>query len=205
MTPEQSLLYGKIARFKIDPPGVICPFSVKLAWQYQWSGPFTHRAICEYKKFIFLSMVTEQPISPATVIDRVWHQHILYTRSYWIEFCDQLLGRQIHHTPGLGGDEETHKYYVQCERAIALYKTYFGNPPTDIWTPPQLTVESLSYQWINREQYWIIPKPKLPKPKISPKIFRLRQPEKLHISQQPSSTEPAQSARAHSTHPHAQN
>ena len=104
-------------------------------------------------------MTTEQPISPATVIDRVWHQHILYTQSYWNDFCGQLLGRQIHHTPGLGGEAEGRKYYQQCANAIARYQQYFGTPPADIWNPPQFTVETLDYQWVNRAQNWVIRKP----------------------------------------------
>ena len=162
MTPSQKALYEKITHFQIDQPGVDCPFSAKLAWQYGWSGVFTLRAIREYKKFIFLVMVSDLPLSPATAIDRVWHQHILYTRSYWIDFCENLLGRQIHHTPGLGGEAEGKKYYQQCENAIALYKQFFGNPPTDIWSPPQLTVETLDYQWINLAKNWVISKPQLP-------------------------------------------
>ena len=159
MTPEQRILYGKIDRFKIDTPNVPVPFSVKLAWQYRWNGPFTHRAICEYKKFIFLVMVSEERLSPTTVIDRVWHQHILYTQSYWNDFCGQLLKRQIHHTPGLGSEDEMQKYYIQCERAISLYRVHFDTPPADIWNSPQFTVESPDYQWVDREAYWLIRKP----------------------------------------------
>ncbi|EDX84750.1 hypothetical protein S7335_2447 [Synechococcus sp. PCC 7335] len=159
MTPEQKLLYDQIVQFKLDQPGVLCPFSTKLAWQYGWSGVFTLRAIREYKKFIFLIMVSEQRLSPATVIDRVWHQHILYTQSYWIDFCEKLLKRQIHHTPGLGGEEEGMKYYRQCDRALTLYQQHFGDPPADIWNPPQTTVETLDYQWVNRAKNWVISKP----------------------------------------------
>ena len=161
MTPEQKVLYGQIVRFKIDQPNVVCPFSVKLSWQYRWSGVFTHRAIREYKKFIFLVMVAEQRLSPPTVVDRVWHQHILYTRSYWDEFCGQVLKRPVHHTPGLGGEAEALKYYRQCDLALQLYRQYFGEPPSDIWNPPQIKVESLDYQWVNRARYWVVPKPTL--------------------------------------------
>lgn len=160
MTPEQQSLYAKIAKFQLDQPGIICPFSVKLAWQYRWSGVFTHRAIREYKKYIFLLMVTDRTLSPTTTIDRVWHQHILYTRSYWEDLCGDVLNRSLHHTPGLGGRDEGLKYYQQCSDAIALYKDYFGPPPADIWEPPNLRVESLRYQWINRDRHWVIPKPK---------------------------------------------
>ncbi|MEL6350713.1 MAG: hypothetical protein AAFR58_03015 [Cyanobacteria bacterium J06627_28] len=175
MTPDQKLLYGQIARFKLDEPGVPWPFSVRLAWQYRWSSTFTHRAIREYKKFIFLIMVSEQPLSPATVIDRVWHHHILYTQSYWNDFCGQLLKRQIHHTPGRGIESDATSYYHQCAQALTLYQQYFGTPPpADIWSEPQYTVERPSYQWIDRVQYWLIPKPELSIGKLSSAIANIK-------------------------------
>ncbi|MGB3295454.1 MAG: hypothetical protein WBB01_20920 [Phormidesmis sp.] len=48
MSPEQKVLYGQIFRFELDSPSARFPFSVKLAWEYRWSGVYTHRAIQEY-------------------------------------------------------------------------------------------------------------------------------------------------------------
>lgn len=54
MTPEQQNLYVQICQFDLDQPSAYLPFSAKLAWEYQWTGIYTYRAIQEYKKFVFL-------------------------------------------------------------------------------------------------------------------------------------------------------
>ena len=103
ITPTQAELYKRICDFKLDPPSAILPFSAKLAWEYQWTGIYTYRVIQEYKKFVFLAMVANHIVSPPTAIDRVWHLHLLYTHSYWDEFCDKVLKKRLHHSPSLGG------------------------------------------------------------------------------------------------------
>jgi len=40
MTPEQKSLYTRICQFELDDPWASFPFSVKLAWEYQWSAFF---------------------------------------------------------------------------------------------------------------------------------------------------------------------
>jgi len=158
MTPDQDDLYARICEFKLDQPSASFPFSAKLSWEYQWTGIYTYRAIQEYKKFVFLVMVADQALSPSTVVDRVWHLHLLYTQSYWDEFCGKVLHRSLHHVPSLGGKEEGLKYYHQYCRTLEIYRRYFGQPPADIWNPPKFRGEGVSFQWIDRHRYWIIPK-----------------------------------------------
>lgn len=161
MTPEQAKLYQKICKYPLDEPQASFPFSAKLSWEYQWTGIYTYRAILEYKKFIFLAMVVRHPVSPSTVVDRVWHLHLLYTHSYWSEFCPKILGRQLHHAPSRGGTEEGLEYRHQYQQTLNSYQRYFGNPPQDIWNPPQLRGEPISYQWVNRDRFWLVPKLKI--------------------------------------------
>ena len=91
MTSAEADLYKRICDFKLEPPEAVFPFSYKLAWEYQWTGIYTYRVIQEYKKFVFLAMVADHIVSPPTAVDRVWHLHLLYTHSYWDEFCGQIL------------------------------------------------------------------------------------------------------------------
>ncbi len=157
MTPTETELYQLICNFKLDKAEAVFPFSQKLAWEYQWTGIYTYRAIEEYKKFVFLAMVADHIVSPPTVIDRVWHLHLLYTHSYWDDFCGKTLNRALHHSPSLGGKEEGLKYRYHYVQTLKIYQQYFGTPPADIWNSPQLRGESVSCQWVNREQYWILP------------------------------------------------
>jgi hypothetical protein len=39
-----------------------------------------------------------QPLAPNELVDIGWHTFILYTRGY-AQFCDQITGRFLHHTP----------------------------------------------------------------------------------------------------------
>jgi hypothetical protein len=161
MTPEQKKLYERIDRFQIDRSDANIPFSAKLAWDYRWSSLFVHRVIQEYKKFMFLVVVANQPLSPSTAIDRAWHYHLLYTQSYWEDFCGKVLQRPIQHIPSLGGYDEGVKFYQQYCETLALYRSYFGSPPEDIWNNPRLKSEHPACQWIDRSQYWMLPKPRL--------------------------------------------
>ena len=158
MTDKQAALYRQIYDFQLDNPAAVFPFSYKLAWEYQWTTIYTYRAIQEYKKFVFLAIVANHTVSPSTVIDRVWHLHLLYTHSYWYEFCGKVLQKNLHHSPSLGGKEESLKYIHFYQQTLEIYQKYFGIPPEDIWNAPQPRGETTSYQWIDRSQYWLIPK-----------------------------------------------
>jgi hypothetical protein len=159
MKPAEAELYFKIRTFKLDFPDVVIPFSAKLAGEYQWSQVYTLRAIQEYKKFIFLAMVADHIVSPSAVVDRVWHHHLLFTHSYWEDLCGKVLHRQLHHTLGFGGKEEATKKYHLYELTIDTYQKYFGTPPDDIWDHPPMRGRYPSYQWIDLDRYWVIPRP----------------------------------------------
>lgn len=159
MTPTEQNLYQRICNFKLDHPDAVFSFSHKLSWEYKWSQIYTIRVIQEYKKFIFLAMVADHVVSPSTIVDRVWHLHLLYTHSYWSQFCEEVLKNPLHHNPSRGGQEEKLKYQHLYEQTLETYKKYFGNPPADIWDDSRLKSEYKNFQWINSQQYWILPNP----------------------------------------------
>ncbi|HEY9705620.1 MAG TPA: hypothetical protein V6C58_24490 [Allocoleopsis sp.] len=159
MTPEEQDLYQKICDFKLDQPDEIFPFSHKLSWEHRWSQIYTIRVIQEYKKFIFLAMVAEHHVSPSIPVDQVWHLHLLYTHSYWDQLCTEVLKKPLHHNPGTGGKEEGLKYQNLREQTLKTYRNYFGTPPADIWDDSHLRGKSINFQWIDSQQYWILPNP----------------------------------------------
>jgi hypothetical protein len=160
MTPAEIDLYDRINKFPLDLPGVAMPFSVKLAWEYRWEQTYTIRAIQEYKKFIFLAMVADHIVSPSTIVDRVWHHHLLFTHSYWDDLCGKVLNKSLHHTLGFGGKDEALKHYHLYERTLETYRKYFGTPPDDIWDYPPMRSKYPSYQWIDVDRYWLMPDPR---------------------------------------------
>lgn len=130
-------LWHAVQGFELDQAGAALPFSVKLAREEGWSPAFTQRAIEEYKKFIFLCCVSPTGAAPSPVVDQVWHLHLTYTQSYWVEFCRNTLGKDIHHHPSAGGSSEHERHRDWYGETLALYQTIFdGVAPADIWQRP---------------------------------------------------------------------
>ena len=46
----------------------------------------------------FLSLASEQKISPTEAVDRAWHEFILHTKEY-TDYCLANFGKYIHHVP----------------------------------------------------------------------------------------------------------
>jgi hypothetical protein len=153
---EQNL-YKRICEFELDNLDAQWNFSTKTAWEYRWAEIYTLRVIQEYKKFTFLAVVADHCVSPPPAIDRVWHQHLLYTQSYWNDFCGEILQKPLHHAPSLGGKTEFTKYLDLYAQTLDTYQQYFGTPPDDIWPPPHLRGKSSVYQWVNSDHHWIMP------------------------------------------------
>jgi hypothetical protein len=126
-------LWEKLAAFPIDDPSAQFQLSMRLAKEQEWTHDFALRVIEEYRKFLFLSMVSPEMVTPSLRVDEAWHLHLLYTRSYWQELCVKTLGRLIHHQPSTGGQQEDEKFSGLYVRTLDLYAGIFGEPPEDIW------------------------------------------------------------------------
>ncbi|MDJ0660941.1 MAG: hypothetical protein QNJ42_15850 [Crocosphaera sp.] len=134
MKPNQLELYRKIQSFSLDKITADFPYSQRLASENNWSFDYTQRVIEEYKKFTFLAVIASGKVTPSKIIDEAWHLHLLYTHSYWNEFCPHILGYSLHHNPSDGTGEENQKYEHQYQETVKLYQEYFGClPPQDIW------------------------------------------------------------------------
>jgi len=131
-------LWQKIASFALDEGTAAVPFSAKLSASQGWSVRFTGRAIEEYRKFLLLCCISEKGAAPSHTVDIVWHLHLTYTQSYWTDLCKGVLGRELHHYPSAGGDEEDEKHRGWYQETLDLYRTAFGTePPADIWPAPR--------------------------------------------------------------------
>jgi hypothetical protein len=127
-------LWNRIEAYSLDRPGVSLPFSARLARENGWSSEFTRRVVEEYKKFIYLMRVSGEMLTPSQEVDKAWHLHLVYTRDYWLGFCRDVLGRDIHHNPTEGGAAESARYRNCYRRTKERYREEFGTmPPSDIW------------------------------------------------------------------------
>jgi len=131
-------LWKKIQQFELDDAEARVKFSGKLASENNWPADYTSHAINEYKKFIFLCCISPTGASPSPPVDKVWHLHLTYTQNYWKAFCQQTLGKEIHHHPSKGGDSERERHREWYQNTLELYRDVFEeSPPSDIWPPQQ--------------------------------------------------------------------
>lgn len=109
-------------------------FAHKLSRKLGWRPAFSVRAIEEYKRFLYLGVVSESVVTPSRVIDQVWHEHLLFSRGYR-EFCREVLQRDFDHNPELVPSEhQTAVFKAQFDATIDLYLAEFNvEPPSQIW------------------------------------------------------------------------
>ncbi len=160
MNLQQQELYQRLQTFSLDEPNARYPFSKRLARENGWTVEYTQQAIAEYKKFAFLAVVAEHPVTPSEQVDQVWHLHLAYTRSYWDEFCPNILQKTLHHSPTQGGNLEGEKFNDWYNKTLETYTQFFGEfPPVEIWPPAEVRFNhDIKIQRVNTEDYWIIPK-----------------------------------------------
>lgn len=131
----QSALGARLEALDLDGAAAL-PFSRRLARDNGWPPVFARRVVLEYKKFVHLAATCSHPVTPSDEVDRAWHLHLVYTRSYWNELCGGILGFQLHHGPTQGGAAEGQKFGDWYTRTLVSYQAAFGAaPPPDIWPP----------------------------------------------------------------------
>ena len=159
MKPGESEFWKTILDYELDDPSADLTFTDRLARENGWTHEFSVRAIIEYKKFLFLICVTNDSLTPSDEVDQVWHLHLLYTRSYWEEFCPRVLKRTIHHGPTLGGKAEGKKYDDWYGKTLLAYTDYFGqSPPEDLWPPNEKRFKFVNFQRVNTDLNWVLKK-----------------------------------------------
>ena len=160
MNEDQQLIWKKLQDFELDDPKASLTFTDRLARDNGWPHEFAIRAIIEYKKFIFLIVVTKEPLTPSDEVDQVWHLHLLYTHSYWDDLCGDVLEQNIHHGPTKGGTTENQKFTNWYLRTLEQYVHYFNQePPKDIWPPHEIRFTNVNFRRVNVDHHWIIKKP----------------------------------------------
>ena len=156
-------LYQRIQAFSLDLPEAKLCFSQRLARENGWSLRYTHQAIEEYKKFAFLAVAAGHPVTPSDQVDQVWHLHLSYTRSYWEDFCPNILQTPLHHQPTSGGTSEQLKFNDWYGKTLESYAKFFDQaPPISVWPASKERFgRDLNFLRVNAQQYWIVPKPSL--------------------------------------------
>lgn len=159
MLQNETLLWNKLKNYSIDSPNESFSFSQRLAQENGWTADFTQRVITEYKKFLFLCVISPKPVTPSDEVDQAWHLHLVYTKSYWDELCKNILGKDIHHTPTQGGSTERDKFADYYTATLQLYQKKFSQlPPKDIWPPASQRFSNIQFVRANKQTHWLVPK-----------------------------------------------
>ena len=156
-------LLARLENFQIGEASASLTFTGRLARENGWTEAYTHRVLREYLRFVYLAMIGEEPATPSEDVDQAWHLHLTYTRSYWRELCGDVLGRELHHGPTLGGASEGRKYWQQYEATLQAYTREFGEPPpADIWPPAAERFDgSGGLRWVDTRKHLLLPRPRL--------------------------------------------
>ena len=138
MLDSQRDLYRRIQAYELDDPSHEIGFVRHLMRQQGWSREHCLRTIEEYKKYVFLAVVAGHQVVPSYQVDQVWHLHLLYSESYWEDFCPNVLGRRLQHCPAQGGWQERERFHHLYRATIDSYRQFFGEPPLDLWPPADI-------------------------------------------------------------------
>ena len=162
MNPEHEQLLQRIEAFSLDDPASAFTFTERLAKENHWEPAYAQRVVAEYKRFVFLALAAGHPVSPSDAVDQAWHEHLIYTESYWKHFCGEVLGRPFHHHPTRGGAEEQEKFASWYQYTLMSYRRCFGEePPADIWPDaPTRAAEDPHFTRVNTRRLWLVPKPR---------------------------------------------
>jgi len=129
---------GKLDRLLVENLGFLVE---QLTWKDGYSDEDARAAVEEYRKFVALSIVSEDPTfraqylggvtpglgMPSKHVDQVWHRHILFTREY-PEFCARVNGEMIHHEPCTKESVSS----MTSDETERIYNVLFGQMPT-LW------------------------------------------------------------------------
>jgi uncharacterized protein (TIGR04222 family) len=161
MTAAHEDLRNRIEAFEIDGSDpVALSFAARLAREHGWPRDYAHRVVREYKRFVFLAMTAGDPVCPSEDVDAAWHLHLTYTRSYWQRFCNEVLGKPLHHDPTRGGSAEQGKHLRMYAFTFAAYRKAFGaDPPADVWPDAESRFgDDAKQRTVNTARNWVVPK-----------------------------------------------
>ncbi len=113
-------------------------FAARIARKHNWHKDFALKAIWEYKKFVYLGVVSDFYVTPSKIIDVIWHEHLLFSKAYR-DFCNDVIEYMFDHHPELiPMADQTGRFSAQYLDTLDLYKIEFGqDAPDDIWGTPK--------------------------------------------------------------------
>jgi hypothetical protein len=162
-------LWEKLSNFSLDNPEASFSFTDRLARENGWSVEFSKRVVDEYKKFIYMSVVSGKALTPSDEVDQAWHLHLVYSYSYWVEMCENTLGGfRLHHGPTKGGMTEKKRYDDQYSQTLEFYQNEFGyEAPRDVWPSHDVRFGKINFRRVSMHDNYVLNKEKVKKHTLS--------------------------------------
>ncbi len=132
--PAASDLLARIQAHGFDAPDDPLGFESRLADDNGWTLGYALAVAEEYRRFLVLTQLAGQAVSPSPDVDQAWHLHLTRTAHYEA-FCAALFGRFLHHEPARAGEGGKHRDMYRG--TLAAYRHAFGHgAPSPIWPQP---------------------------------------------------------------------
>jgi hypothetical protein len=125
----------KLKTFKVCSNGDLDLFWSKLIAKNGWSLSYAEEVFSEYKKFIWLAKNTQSRVVPSKAIDRVWHLHMTFTKSYWHDLCKDTLHFEFHHIPSAKNSKSEELDKIDYKNTLKMYEVEFGEFPSAKYWP----------------------------------------------------------------------
>ncbi|MFQ3248304.1 MAG: hypothetical protein ACI9O6_000106 [Glaciecola sp.] len=98
------------------------------------SHDLANQGLLEVMRFMYLCTRSQGTLTPSALLDEVWHEFILFTRTY-LRFCENRLNQFVHHQPSNNISKERSQY----QDTLNLYQQQFGVVDTRFW--PQVETD----------------------------------------------------------------
>ena len=84
----------------------------------EWSKPYIETLIRQYKRFLHTAANSDSELVPTKDVDEVWHEHILFTKDYFVNW-KEYLGRLVHHNPEkLGENKDYSESFKKTQKTL---------------------------------------------------------------------------------------
>ncbi len=88
----------------------------------------TRELFLELCKFLYLSSVSVDPISPSILLDDIWHEFILWDSEKYMKFCVDLFGCEVHHRRTDKPFEREKLYKIAEDNCVFLIPEFWISP-----------------------------------------------------------------------------
>jgi hypothetical protein len=127
---KDAKLWAKLDAYDFPLTGKGKLLARKVAWETTLNAAKSTVAVAEYRCYLYLAAVSDEPLAPSQVVDAVWQCHVKDTSAYVDGLCMGVIGRMIHNTPGRRAPMLDAAY----THTLALYRQEFGvQPPPKVW------------------------------------------------------------------------